>query len=188
MRGAFSLAAFGGWIDFFSPSLIQWESKQRINSLLCQKKKISNSQENVRLLFLLSGVGMLVLGSLPPSAQMGMRVFPSEDDRTRMVPGPWLGAAPAYSECTAKGRCTSCGKRGKALQSNKPLTWLITVASRSLLGSAFFQYPSKIKVKEKKKKKNYVDKLSRKENMRRWNMLTKLYRTESRWMVIDLTK
>lgn len=129
---------------------------------------------------------MLVLGSLPPSAQMGMRVFPSEDDGTRMVPGPWLGAAPAYSECMAKGRCTSCGKRGKALQSNKPLTWLITVASRSLLGSAFFQYPSKIKVKEKRK--NYVDKLNRKENMRRWNMLTKLRRTESRWMVIDLTK
>ena len=46
---------------------------------------------------------MLVLGSLPLSAQMGMRVFPDEDDGTCMVPGPWLEAAPAYSECMAKG-------------------------------------------------------------------------------------
>lgn len=81
-------------------------------------EKFLNSQENVKLLFLLFVVGILVLGSIPPSAGMEMRVFCMIRVMVHSrFPGLWLGTASAHSKLWAKRVLLNRERRGNTLQS-----------------------------------------------------------------------
>lgn len=62
-------------VNWFLFSLLNSIRTRVEDKQLVVLEKFPNSEENVKLPFLLFGVGILVLGSIPPSAGMEMRVL-----------------------------------------------------------------------------------------------------------------